>query len=331
MAGNPARHGRPAVRRHGAQAGGEISEGRAAVAACRGTITDAVACPLIPGERRRERARASGTRSRSLCHHPDALAKAGTARRAPSLSAAAVRHASDATASRRDRILESGRVERLAHRAVLLRLVHELGHGGERGRLVPSPPRSRCRSAGTRRRPCASRAPASHRSAASRARARTRRPCRRAAPRPRPRPRSPAMIVVFFSVRPAARIVVVLAMPITRMPARSTSSTVFAPRRRRHHVGALAEHVVRPERDALLALLVDRHEGDIDLAGFERVGRRARNWETARVSTGTLSFLPSASARSAVTPRGLPSAPSRRRRSTSTARTPVRRAAFRSG
>ena len=34
---------------------------------------------------------------------------------------------------------------------------------------------------------------------------------------------------MFFSVRPAARMVVVLAMPITRMPARSTSSTVFAP------------------------------------------------------------------------------------------------------
>ena len=30
VAGNPARHGRPALRRHGAQAGGEISEGRAA-------------------------------------------------------------------------------------------------------------------------------------------------------------------------------------------------------------------------------------------------------------------------------------------------------------
>ena len=37
-----------------------------------------------------------------------------------------------------------------------------------------------------------------------------------------------AEIVVFFSVRPAARIVVVLAMPMTRMPARSTSPTVRA-------------------------------------------------------------------------------------------------------
>ena len=38
-----------------------------------------------------------------------------------------------------------------------------------------------------------------------------------------------------------------------------------------HHVGALAQHVVRPERDALLALLVHRHERDVDIAGFERV------------------------------------------------------------
>jgi len=36
-------------------------------------------------------------------------------------------------------------------------------------------------------------------------------------------------IDVFLSVRAAARMVVVLAMPITRMPARSTSATVLAP------------------------------------------------------------------------------------------------------
>ena len=38
-----------------------------------------------------------------------------------------------------------------------------------------------------------------------------------------------AEIVVFFRLRPAARMVVVLAIPITRMPGVSTSSTVFAP------------------------------------------------------------------------------------------------------
>ena len=44
VAGNPARHGRPARRRHGAQAGGEISEGGAVERACRGIITDASVC-----------------------------------------------------------------------------------------------------------------------------------------------------------------------------------------------------------------------------------------------------------------------------------------------
>ena len=40
VAGDPARHGRPARRRHGAEAGGEVSARRADAAACRGTITE---------------------------------------------------------------------------------------------------------------------------------------------------------------------------------------------------------------------------------------------------------------------------------------------------
>ena len=73
-------------------------------------------------------------------------------------------------------------------------------------------------------------------------------------------------IVVFLSVRVAARIVVVLAMPITRMAGLSTSSTVLRAGGGGHHVGAFGAHVVRAESDARPAVVVDRHERDIDRA-----------------------------------------------------------------
>jgi len=72
-----------------------------------------------------------------------------------------------------------------------------------------------------------------------------------------------AEIVVFFSERAAARMVVVLAMPTTR-----TSGG-------RGEIGAFDHEIGRPEVDAVLALLVDGHESDIDRAGFGRVGDQA--------------------------------------------------------
>jgi len=42
------------------------------------------------------------------------------------------------------------------------------------------------------------------------------------------------------------------------------------------YIGALDDVIVRAKVDALLALVIDRHEGDIDRAGFRRVGRKAR-------------------------------------------------------
>jgi hypothetical protein len=39
---------------------------------------------------------------------------------------------------------------------------------------------------------------------------------------------------------------------------------------RPHHVGAFDEAIGRPEIQSLLALLIDRHEGDVDSGGCRR-------------------------------------------------------------
>ena len=134
---------------------------------------------------------------------------------------------------------------------------------------------------------------------------------------------------MFLSVRVAARIVVVFAMPITRMPALSTSSTVLRAARRCHHVGALGAHVVRPERDARPALVVDRHERRRRPRPIRPHRPPDPNSDRARTRRGRLSFLPSASPISAVTPFGFPASSLTTKKVDITARRPVRRAVFR--
>ena len=163
-----------------------------------------------------------------------------------------------------------------AHGAVGFGALHEVRDDRRAPAAGPSAPPWQFRSLECRRSPRASRAAPPDRAATRHATARNR-PPRPSASAPWPRLSRPeASMEVCFRLRAAARIVVVLAMPTRRTPGRSASSTVSMPLSALDQIGALDDEIVRPERDPALSLLVHRHEGDVDLARFHRVGQEAR-------------------------------------------------------
>ena len=110
--------------------------------------------------------------------------------------------------------------------------------------------------------------------------------------------------MVFISERPAARIVVVLAMPTTRMPGRSTSASVRIPEAA-VNVGAFDEAIGRSEFQSLLALLIDQHKAT-SIAGDASASVSTPVLGATINSIGTPRRCASSLPRSAVTPRGLP-------------------------
>ena len=93
-------------------------------------------------------------------------------------------------------------------------------------------------------------------------------------------------------VRPAARIVVVLATPTTRRPERAPLGQSFDTGGGHHHVGAFDRARGRAEIEPLLALVVDRHEGHIDLGIRQRIGQHAGVGRDQRTRPARRALLP---------------------------------------